>query len=330
MLNLFRKNMAVQVLLIIVALVLLWLRPLMTPTLMTAEPSTDGVLYALLVNWLSGVPRLAVIIAMILVLAEGIMLNILLSDMGLVPQTTLLPTLLYITMMSAPATTLTPMVPVSAALIGCAYLLMLRGTLLTIPTSRICSATALIGLCSLFYLPSLTIIVSYLFVAISFRLYNWRDIVALLLGLLAPYVLLVTVLFMTDGLAEWWSATAAALGGFSFHIAETEPLPLIANIILALIAAAAIFMMWGKLGEHPVLWQKNASTVMLLAIGGIIMLFYSHLLPVNLSFFAIPFAFCGTHILLPKRNGGTIGRRKQHLWIYDVILILTFVAALVC
>ena len=89
-------------------------------------------------------------------------------------------------------------------------------------------------------------------------------------------------------------------------------------------------MLWGKLGEHPVLWQKNASTVMLLAIAGIIMLFYSHLLPVNLSFFAIPFAFCGTHMLLPKRNVGIIGRRKQRLWIYDVILILTFVAALVC
>ena len=330
MLNLFRKNMAVQVLLIIVALVLLWLRPLMTPPPMTAGTDTDGVLYALLVDWLSGVPRLTVIIAMILVLAEGVMLNILLSDMGLVPQTTLLPTLLYIIMMSAPATTLTPMVPVSAALIGCTYLLMLRGTLLTIPTSRICSATALIGLCSLFYLPALAIFVSYLFVAISFRLYNWRDIVALLLGLLAPYVLLVTVLFMTDGLAEWWGTTAAALGGFSFHIAKTEPLPLIANIILTLIIAAAIFMLWGKLGEHPVLWQKNATTVMLLSIGAIIMLFYSHLLPVNLSFFAIPFALCGTHMLLPKLNGGITGRHKQRLWIYDVIFILTFAAALVC
>ncbi len=330
MLNLFRKNMAVQVLLIVVALVLLWLQPLITPPPMTASPDTDGVLYSLLVNWLSGVSRLAVIIAMILVLAEGLLLNILLSDIGLVPQTTLLPTLLYITMMSATATTLTPIVPVSAALIGCTYLLMLRGTLLTIPTSRICSATALIGLCSLFYLPALAILVSYLFVAISFRLYNWRDIVALLLGFLAPYVLLVTVLFMTDGLAEWWSATAASLGGFSFHIAATEPLPLIANILLALIVAASIFMLWGKLGEHPVMWQKNASTVMLLSIGAIIMLFYSHLLPVDLSFFAIPFALCGTHMLLPKRNGNIIGHRKQRLWIYDVLFILTFVAALVC
>ena len=119
---------------------------------------------------------------MLLVLIEGVLLNILLSDMGLVPQTTLLPTLLYIVFLSAPATTLTPMILVSAALIACTWQLSLKGTLLTISTSRICSATAIIGLCSLFYLPALAIIVSYLLVAISYRLYNWRDITTMMLG----------------------------------------------------------------------------------------------------------------------------------------------------
>lgn len=329
MVNLFRKNMAVQALLILVALILLWLRQLITPQPMLAM-DTDGILYTLLQSWLSAVPRVAVIIAMILVLAEGLMLNILLSDIGLVPQTTLLPTLLYIILMSAPATTITPMLMVNAALIASVHLLMLRGTLLTIPASRICSVTSLIGLCSLFYIPSLALIISYLFVAISFRLYNWRDIVAMLLGLFAPYLMLVTVLFMADSLPAWWSATTASLGGFAFSIAKTETLPLIANIILGLIAAAAIFTLWSNLGKHPVLWQKNASTVMLLSVGGIIMLFYSHVLPMDLSFFAISFALCGTHMLLPQRNVSIIGRRKQHLWIYDIILILTIAAAIVC
>lgn len=330
MINLFRKNMAVQVLLIIVALVLLWLRPLMTPPPMAANPSTDGVLYTLLVNWLSGLPRLAVILAMILVLVEGVMLNILLSDAGLVPQTTLLPTFLYITLMSAGVDTLEPMVVVNGAMIGLVYLLMLRGTLLTIPTSRICSATALIGLSSMIYLPSLAMVVSYIFVAISFRLYNWRDIVALLLGLLAPYVLLVTVLYMSDGLTDWWATTADALGGFALRFEADGTLAMIANIALGLIVAASIFMLWSKLGEHPVLWQKNAYTVMLLTIGGIIMLFYSSLTPINHSFFALPFALCGMHLMLPKRNTGIIGRKKQRTWIYNSLLLITIIAAFLC
>jgi hypothetical protein len=69
---------------------------------------------------------------------------------------------------------------------------------------------------------------------------------------------------------------------------------------------------------------------MLLTVGGIIMLFYSSLMPIAHSFFAIPFALCGTHMLLPKRNMGIIGRRKQYLWIYDVLFVITFIAALVC
>lgn len=329
MINLFRKNMAVQVLLILVALVLLWLRPLITPPPMPAA-DTDGILYTMLHSALSSVPLLAVIIAMLLVLAEGVLLNILLSDMGLVPQTTLLPTLLYIIMMSAPATTITPILLVNAALITCVHLLMLRGTLLTIPASRICSVTALIGLCTLFYIPALALIVSYLFVAISFRLYNWRDIVSLLLGFFAPYVLFVTILFLTDNLSAWWSTTADSIGRLTFSIETVETLPLIANIILALVAVASIFTLWSKLGEHPVLWQKNASSVMLLTIGGIIMLFHTHILPIDHSVFAIPFALCGTHMILPRRNVSIIGRRKQHLWIYDIILILTLAAAFVC
>lgn len=330
MLKLFRNNMALQSLLIMAALLLLWLRPLITPPAMVAAP-TDGILYTLLLPLFANAPRAAVIIAMLLVLVEGVMLNILLSDTGLVPQTTLLPTLLYIVFLSAPATTLTPMIFVSAALIACTWQLSLKGTLLTISTTRICSATAIIGLCSLFYLPALAIIISYLLVAISYRLYNWRDITTMLLGLLAPYLFLATVLYLTGGLAEWWSATAASLGDITMHIAPTAWLPLTANIVLALLFAVSLFALWLRIGEHPVMWQKNASTVMLVSVGGIVMLLYSRLLPVDLAFFAIPFALCGTHMLMPTLCRPSATRsRKQHLWVYDMLLVLIITAAILC
>ncbi len=330
MLKLFKNNMAMQALLILAVLLLLWLRPLIAPPAMVTAP-TDGILYTLLLPLFANAPQAAVIIAMILVLIEGVLLNILLSDMGLVPQTTLLPTLLYIVFLSAPATTLTPMILVSAALIACTWQLSLKGTLLTISTSRICSATAIIGLCSLFYLPALAIIVSYLLVAISYRLYNWRDITTMMLGFLAPYVLLVTILYLTDGLAAWWSTTSASLGDITMHIMPTTWLPLTANIVLVLLFVASIFSLWFRLGEHPVMWQKNASTVMLISVGAIVMLLYSRLLPVDLAFFAIPFALCGTHMLMPSISRPTASHsRKQRLWVYDLLLVLIIAAAFLC
>lgn len=322
--------MVLQALLILAVLIVLWLRPLITPPAMIASP-TDGILYSLLLPLFANAPRTAVIIAMLLVLIEGVLVNILLSDTGLVPQTTLLPTLLYVVFLSAPATTLTPMLFVSAALIACTWQLSLKGTLLTIPTNRICSTTAIIGICSLFYLPALAIIVSYLLVAISYRLYNWRDITTMLLGLLAPYLLLVTILYLTDGLAGWWSATAAVLGDITMHVEPTAALPLTANIVLAVLFAVSLFTLWFRLGEHPVLWQKNATTVMLISVGGIAMMLYTRLLPVDLAFFAIPFALCGTHLLMPTLCRPSASRsRKQRLWIYDILLIVIIVAAFLC
>ena len=327
MVKLFQKNTLVQVLLILVATLLLWGRSLVHPPAMA---DGDAVLYHLLYMGLSSLPRLAVILAVLLIIVEGIWLNLLLSDIGLVPQTTLLPTLLYIILMSAPATTLTPMVFVGGIMIAITHQLMLRTTLLTISTEKICSATALIGLASMFYLPALALILSYLLVVVNYRLYSLRDWMAMLLGLLAPYILLVTILFLSDNLTIWWSGTYYSLGGISLQSGTDKILYTVGNIVIIIIFLVSLFAFWGRLGEHPIVWQKNATTVMLLSVGCAAMLVYTRLFPVDMRLFAVPFALCGQHLLMPEKAFHSYGNRKKRTWILDLILILTFVAALIC
>lgn len=327
MVNLFRKNTVVQVLLILVATLLLWGRALVHPTPMA---DGDAVLYHLLYLGLSSLPRLAVVIAVLLILAEGVWLNLLLANVGLVPQTTLLPTLLYIILMSAPAATLTPMVFVGGIMIAITHQLMLRTTLLTISTDKICSATALIGLASMFYLPSLALILSYLLVAVNYRLYSWRDWMSMLLGLAAPYIFLLTVLYLTGNLFIWLSGTYYSLGGIALHSGTAKTLASIGNIVLVLVFLVSFFALWGRLGEHTIVWQKNVTTVMLLAVGSAAMLLYSHVFPVDMRLFAVPFALCAFHLLMPEKTMSSYGRRKQRTWILDIIFIITFAAALIC
>ena len=194
--------MALQVLLILVALALFWGRAIASPQPM---PEGDAILYNLLSKTLTHTPLPAVIIAMLLVLAEGILLNLVLASAALVPQTSLLPTLLYITAASATATTLTPALLINAILIACLHRLMIHGTPLTLPTSRICSVAALIGLASMISLPATAFLLTYLLVAINYRLYGWRDWTAMLLGFAAPYIALVIMLLFTGDLSSWWS-----------------------------------------------------------------------------------------------------------------------------
>ncbi|MBR4506054.1 MAG: hypothetical protein IKP21_04695 [Bacteroidales bacterium] len=326
MVNLFRKNTVVQVLLILAATLLLWGRSLVYPPAMA---DGDAVLYHLLYLGISSLPRLAVVIALLLVLAEGVWLNLLLANVGLVPQTTLLPTLLYIILMSAPATTLTPAIFVGGIMIAITHQLMLRTTLLTITTDKICSATALIGLASMFYLPSLALILSYLLVVINYRLYSWRDWLSMLLGLAAPYIMLLTVLYLTGNLTIWLSGTYYSLGGISLQSDTEKALAIGGNLVLVLVFLVGLFALWGHLGEHPIVWQKNATTVMLLSVGSAAMLLYSRVFPVDMRLFAVPFTLCGLHLLMPEKSH-SYGHRKQRTWILDIVLLLTFIAALVC
>ena len=326
MINLFRKNTVIQVLLILAATLLLWGRSLVHPPTMA---DGDAVLYHLLYMGLSSLPRLAVVLALLLVLTEGVWINLLLANTGLVPQTTLLPTLLYIILMSAPATTLSPAIFVGGVMIAITHQLMLRTTLLTISTDKICSATALIGLASMFYLPSLALILSYLLVVINYRLYSWRDWMSMLLGLAAPYILLLTVLFLSDNLTIWLSGTYYSLGEITLQSNTDKALAIGGNVVLVSVFIVSLFVLWGHLGEHTIVWQKNATTVMLLAVGSAAMLVYSHLFPVDMRLFAVPFTLCAFHLLMPEKTR-SYGRRKQRTWILDIILLLTLAAAIVC
>ena len=215
-------------------------------------------------------------------------------------------------------------------MIAIAHQLMLRTTLLTISTDKICSATALIGLASMFYLPSLALILSYLLVVVNYRLYSWRDWMSMLLGLAAPYILLLTILYLSGNLTIWLSGTYYSLGEISLRSGTEQTFAIIGNIILVLTFLASLFALWGRLGEHPIVWQKNATTVMLLSVGSAAMLLYSRVFPVDIRLFAVPFALCAFHLFMPEKNSHSYGRRKKRTWILDLLLILVFIAALVC
>lgn len=331
MLKLFERSMALQVVLVLLAWGLLWVRPLIAPPPMFEG---DAVLYALLYSWVSPLPRLAVILAMVLVLVEGFGLNIVLSERGLVSQNSLLPTLLYVLFASSTTHTLTPMLLVAGVMIICTSQLMLRGTLLTIDVKHICTVTSLIGICTMFYVPSVLLMVSYLLIAISYRLYNFNDIVVMLLGFLSPYIILLSVLFMVDGIVPWWESLAETLG----NPILSNPLPefssqsttTIAGIAaLVLVAVVMFFSIFGQMGDKTIVWKMNAGTVLLLLVGGIAMLLYSGVTPPDMTVVAIPIALCGSQMLLGKSHMG-MGQRKKRTWHKDLILVITIVAAVLC
>lgn len=329
MLKLLQKSMAMQIALILVATTLLWIRPLLAPPTMEAG-THPAILYGILCQWLSAVPRLAVIVAMLLVLAEGVLLNLMLSEVSLVSQNNLLPTLLFVVVMSAGATTLTPLILVCGFMIAGLSQLLLHSSLLTIPPLKICNATALIGLATLFYTPAIALLLSYLLVASNYSLYGWKEWFQMILGFLVPYLPVLAVLFFTDGVADWWQGVVETLGTITLAIAFTNLRQTIGMIVLLLLTAGFLFVTITRQSEHPVVWQKNSATVMLYTVSGVGMAVYHGLGGNTMQLFAIPFAFCASRCLLSSHHSSTFQSRKQRQWIYDLLFLTILIAAALC
>lgn len=324
--RLFSQSILLQAAVILAVTLLLWGGSLAAPPPLSADGG--WVLYGIVARWLGGAPLAAVIVAMVLVVAEGLWLNLMLADHNLTPQNSLLPTLLYIVCMSAPATTLTPMVLAAAPLIACTRQLLLKGTLLTISTNRACAATAMIGIASLFYLPAALMMLGYMLAAINYRLYSGKDWAVLFLGFLAPYVLLATVLMFTDGLENWWQGVVDTFGAMGVNVGGFTTLQGVGNAALLTALLAGVVSVWSLSGERTVVWQKNAVTILAYIVGGAAMLFATRLFTADLQFLAIPFAFCATCLLTPPAR--STGRRKRREWLYYSLLILTVIAAVIC
>lgn len=324
----FKQSILLQAVVIVLAVAALWGGAVASPLPMPS-PQGGDVLYGVLHGWLGGAPRLAAIVAMLLVLAGGVRLNMILVDLGMSSQNSLLPTLLFVICMSAPATTLTPMTIVTLLMIGSMDLLAIKGTLLTIPPERVCATNALIGLCSMFYLPAVLLLLSYLMVAVNYRLYSWRDWAVMLLGFFAPYILLAMVLMFTGDLAGWWSSVADAFGGARFVVSTVPLLQAAGCVVLVAVMVAGVVSVSSRAGESTVLWQRNAVTLLSTLLGGVAMLAASRLFPVDMQFFALPFTFGVGCLLMPQRSA-LLGGRKRREWVYTVLLVLIFISAVIC
>ena len=253
MLKLFERNTGMQSVIILAVVVLLWIPSIVHP--IPLSPA-DGFapLYAL-ISPLS--PILAAIIAMLLVIAAGFLLNIILVNTGLLPQNSMLPTLIYILYMSAGHPTLTPTLITGVLTIGVTFMLILPKGQITLPADRICGAGVIIGISSMFYAPSLALLITYMLTAVNYRLYRWKDMVLILLGLLAPYLLYWTIMFLSGTLAESFETLWNSIKSITWHTGDYSSLAGVANILLAVIFLAALLILWGRLGEKTVNWQKN-------------------------------------------------------------------------
>lgn len=316
MIKWFKQNEVLQLVVILATTLMLWLPAIMHPVAMQTGHDYAPI-YSLCYSWLHTNSRLATLLALLLVVVEGFLFNLLLYNHKMVGANTLMPTWLYIVVMSAtPAQlTLTPMVMANLPLIGMISMMTVKEDL-SISMDNIFNAALLVAIASLCYTPSVVMLVVMLILFTVHNLYNWRHWVMLLLGFLAPIIVVATYYFLNDRLYYVSFLTRMNITDIHFSIATANTLTWICNGLLLAVLLITLFNGIANANDRVQMFRKNNRVLTLFLLGGVMMLLYSDMLPTNPQMVALPLSYLASYYLMGV---------KRRLWLYNTLLLLIII-----
>ena len=314
MLKIFRTDIFTQAIIILIVAVLMWFPVFATPT---PIPLTGG---GQLFYWITGFlsARAATIIAFILVLVEGFLFNGMLYRNKMITQNTLMPMLFYVVAMSIGSPTLSPILVGNLLLMATIGQLMLTTTLLSLTLDKTFGAATFLAIASLICPAMAVFFIPLIFNMFNYSLYGWRDWTMLILGILAPYILLETYFFMTDQLFYRNYLLFYGLTDIHFTFGHFNS-KWIVSIVFALVLLVGFGATIGNSQTRTVNYKKNTTAILLFLIGSIAYSAYTEVLPIPTQAFAFPFACCSTALFVEPR------RKEASANIIFLLILVVFV-----
>lgn len=317
MLKIFKKGIGLQLTAVVLVSAVMWLGRLMHPIAMP-EPTHGAPLYGLAYLLLGGLPRTATILALLLHLATGALLSSMLYDRKMIHSNTLLPMLLYmVTVSVTPAgQTLCPTLFINLVLLWILHLMLATETRFKLTQDHVFGVAALLGVLTLFYVPALTMALPLLIILIFiYKFYNLHDLAILLLGFLAPYILLFTVAFLSESLIPILNSMRDSLTHWELTVVYPDKFSLAAYSALLVMLALSLLFMSGFIGSKTVMHRNNAHIVMLTLVGALLLLPYCQHFSTESHGFAIAFAFSGSLWLTNSRTKQRILNLLLTTWV---------------
>lgn len=202
LIHFFKKSYLLQYILLIILAVMLWIGAILKPNtdIVNASPLLNPG-YSLLLNLLNNNALFQVILALAFVISSALMFNFSLTKFDLVPKNTLVPAMVYIVLMSYSPSLLV----LHPVIIPSFFTVLMLYYLFQVYTeeeayAQIFNIGLLIGISSFFYFPSIFLILFIYLTFIVYRLYNWREWLIPIAGIITPYLFLFTYYFMMDSI----------------------------------------------------------------------------------------------------------------------------------
>lgn len=289
--NIFKKNYLVQLLLLVVVPLAMWMPAFVNPPEIFRS-SYDMVLYKQLCEWTGTWQRSAVVVSFLIIYLQALLLNYLFTQNHLCQKATFLPALLYLMLMSCDVKTMT----FSALLFSNFCVIIALHFFFKCYSKKegldeIFQASFFLAIASLFYAPSVLFILWIWCGLVVYKLYKWRSWGMSILGLATPYLLLCVFYYLSD-----ISIEAALLADVEKWLKiDTNflnvPVQVVYMALLAVYLVPSLVMTLTSRTNRIIEYRKKSGVMVSMFVISLFVFFLSKTSE-NMSFvFAIPFAF---------------------------------------
>jgi hypothetical protein len=313
----FRSSFIIQYAVLALIGVGLWIPGFLHPLPLPVEGSPVAPLYDLIYRIMPEIPWLPVALALLLVFSEALILNSIFIYHDLVPKNSLLPSLIFIILMSSGNQSLT-LYPVLLAILPLTFFLHLLYQIYeeSHNLNKVLGVGLLAALTSMIYAP---LVLFLLFIWIAFLVYRslqWREWLVALIGFGLPYVYLATYYFWVDKLGEISALYIQYFRDILVFKVTMDPLQLgIWGIFSLLMFLPAVFRVSATLGGFNIAFRRRMAATVWMAVFGAIMI----VSPGDI--------FCNNLIYLPATGilAHYYSTMKRPLW-HEMILLLYLAA----
>lgn len=320
MIKWFGKSLVTQLISIIVVAILLWGRAFAHPVEMVA-PMGFVPLYELCYSIFHSLPLLASAVGLLLVLLTGYLFNELLYNNKLIPQGNWMPLFLFMIAVSYDQQMLTlhPFHLANIVILLGIRQTMLHSAKLTLPTGNLAAIMSCLIIASLCYNPYIVLLTTLFFIIPAYKAYNWKDISAIVLGLLAPLIPVVAIYWMTGNIETMMSSLSQNFTNFLIGWAPNDWMGWIMSGLFLAILFPAVTYLSNHRSEKPINLRKNIAAINHPTICSVLMLPWVGLMPLCSVIFAFGFGYLGYAFLNHNRNSN----------VWNIIFLLWIIATVV-
>ncbi len=283
----FRNNSFIQLIGLLVLGILLWVNVFITPPPFVGNSFTSPLFN--LVSSLTNNLLILIILAFITLMIQSLYLNHILIKHELVHRSSTLPAFVYLVLMSH-SLQLQHLYP---ALISGLFVLAAIDSLLDIDEEneyyRLSYKTGfLIGVASLFYLPTAALLLLIWITLFIYRIVSWRPSFIPIIGLFTPYLFLFTYYFWMDSANEFILHYQNYFTKTKLIFASNDGYIRIIMTILAFFSTISFTRVLGRINDKKMIVRKKISIILGLFFIGVLILFLNNDLIIHASIIYIP------------------------------------------